>query len=274
VALATERMERAVPVGPLPRPLPERLVDCRATAARAGRVVADAYWPCLVSWTVGEATVELIHAMERMVARWDRRNLVVSLGRLTQLLLLATKDGPVADRRGVATAASSVIDASRLDRPEARLHVVVGEPIRPDERLVGVAAHLRDADRHGPATGTARVVWVRRQELRRLLNTLDARAVLCFVEQQLAPLATYDQEHGTNLQHVLELALDHADRSTAARAAFMHRNTFRRQVGKALELLDVDLDEPEERFAIHLALKMRSLASSAAPGWCAVHRPD
>ena len=42
------------------------------------------------------------------------------------------------------------------------------------------------------------------------------------------------------------------------RAAFMHRNTFRRQLGKALELIDVDLTCPEERLALHVALKMRS----------------
>jgi DNA-binding PucR family transcriptional regulator len=38
----------------------------------------------------------------------------------------------------------------------------------------------------------------------------------------------------------------------------MHRNTFRRQLGKALELIDVDLTCPEERLALHVALKMRA----------------
>lgn len=84
-----------------------------------------------------------------------------------------------------------------------------------------------------------------------------------FVQGQLASLQAYDHEHRTNLQRVLELALDHDSRNTAARAAFMHRNTFRRQLRKALELIDLDLDCPEERLALHLALKLRAHGPAA-----------
>ncbi len=38
----------------------------------------------------------------------------------------------------------------------------------------------------------------------------------------------------------------------------MHRNTFRRQLATALRLLDADLEQPEERLALHLALKLRA----------------
>lgn len=103
------------------------------------------------------------------------------------------------------------------------------------------------------------MVWARRDSLACLLEPLDPRRVSAFVQGQLADLQAYDQEHGTNLQHVLELALDHESRNNAARAAFMHRNTFRRQLDRALELIDVDLESPEERLALHLALKVRAL---------------
>ncbi len=91
-----------------------------------------------------------------------------------------------------------------------------------------------------------------------LLARLDARAAAAFVDFELAELAAYDREHGTDLQRVLELALDHADRASAADAAFMHRNTFRRQLATALRLLGADLEQPEERLALHLALKLRA----------------
>lgn len=98
----------------------------------------------------------------------------------------------------------------------------------------------------------------RRHALARLLATLDRRQASAFVAHQLSALAAYDGDHGTDLHRVLELALDHQSRSTAARAAFMHRNTFRRQLRQALELIEVDLDCPEERLALHLALKLRA----------------
>jgi purine catabolism regulator len=91
-----------------------------------------------------------------------------------------------------------------------------------------------------------------------LLARVDERAAATFVDHELAELAAYDREHGTDLQRVLELALDHADRGSAAEAAFMHRNTFRRQLATALRLLDADLGQPEERLALHLALKLRA----------------
>lgn len=110
----------------------------------------------------------------------------------------------------------------------------------------------------------------RRPSLAGLLATLDPCQVSAFIRGQLAGLRAYDREHGTNLERVLELALDYDSRSTAARAAFMHRNTFRRQLRKAFELIDVDLDCPEERLALHLALKMRALGPTAGR-WSAVN---
>jgi DNA-binding PucR family transcriptional regulator len=101
------------------------------------------------------------------------------------------------------------------------------------------------------------VASARDQPLARLLERVDAGVATSFVHEQLAVLAAHDREHGTTLLRVLELALDHHDRSAAARAAFMHRNTFRRQLRKALELIDADLDRPEERLALHLAFKLR-----------------
>ena len=110
------------------------------------------------------------------------------------------------------------------------------------------------------------MVWARRYSLGCLLETLDPRQASAFIEGQLGGLQAYDHEHGTNLQRVLELALDHDNRNTAADAAFMHRNTFRRQLRRALELIDVDLACPEERLALHVALKMRALRWPLGPG--------
>jgi DNA-binding PucR family transcriptional regulator len=96
------------------------------------------------------------------------------------------------------------------------------------------------------------------------MERLDARHATVFVEQQLGKLAQYDHKQGTNLQRVVELALDYHNRNRAADAAFMHRNTFRRQLRTALSLLDADLDCPQERLALHLALKIRAARGGLA----------
>ena len=93
-----------------------------------------------------------------------------------------------------------------------------------------------------------------------LTRSLDAHHARSFVEGQLAPLIEHDRRHGTDLLGVLELALDADSHTAAAEAAYMHRNTFRRHLRRALDLIDVDLGCPEQRLALHLALKIRCRA--------------
>jgi sugar diacid utilization regulator len=228
--------------------------------------VKGAYRPCLLTWARGRPTEALIERMRRAALASDRRSLLVPLDRATQVLLLAEDSAGRPNAEGVGQAVHSVVDAVRALRPDARIHAVVGERMAPGERLANAAGRLRRLARRAPARPDNDVVWARRCSLASLLDTLDPRQAAAFVEEQLAGVRAYDREHGTNLQRVLELALDHPNRSMAASAAFMHRNTFRRQLGKALELAEVDLGDPEERLALHVALKLGGLVEPAGLG--------
>lgn len=220
------------------------------------------YRPCLLSWVRGEPTDALVELMRRAALDWDTRSLLVPVDTGTQALLVAEDSPGGGGRMRLHSAVASVLDAVRSVRPDAEIHAVVGDRITSRERLPVIAGRLRRLARYTQARGGPDVVWARRYSLACLLETLDPHEVSAFVEGQLAGLRAHDREHGTNLQRVLELALDYENRNTAARAAFMHRNTFRRQLGKALELIDVDLACPEERLALHVALKMRRGAPS------------
>ena len=228
------------------------------TATRARRTARSlrarqSYRACLLSWAGGGPSEALIDRMRRAAVEWDRRSVLLSVDRDAQALLVPENAPGPPDRLRVLAAVRSVIGAVRAVRPEAEIRAVVGDRVTSRERLPLVAARMRRLARYGGEE----VVWARPQSLARLLETIDPRQTAAFVEGQLAFLRAYDREHGSNLQRVLELALDHENRNAAARAAFMHRNTFRRQLARALELIDVDLSCPEERLALHLALKMR-----------------
>ena len=201
--------------------------------------------------------------MRRAALERDPRSLLVSLDRATQILLLA-EDSP--DRERVAAAVHSVLDAARALRPDARIRAVVGSRIPPGEPLAVAAARLRRVAGRAARASGGDLVWARHYSLSSLLETLDPRHAAAFVDEELAGLRDYDREHGTNLQGVLELALDHANRGTAASAAFMHRNTFRRQLRKALELVAADFGDPGERLALHVALKLRNLGGPPSCG--------
>jgi DNA-binding PucR family transcriptional regulator len=151
----------------------------------------------------------------------------------------------------------------RLDR---RRHMLLlsGGPEHPRDTVAEVARAIR-ARRPGAVVRTEIGRRAARHDaLARLLGRFDLRDASAFVTEQLAALERHDREHGTTLLRVLELALDHPDRNAAAQAAFMHRNTFRRQLRTALALIDADLDCAEERLALHLALKMRARLKPAS----------
>jgi DNA-binding PucR family transcriptional regulator len=241
------------------------ILDSAAVGAQrpATHAIARTYRPCVLSWVRGGPSEALIDRMRRAAADWDRRSRLVVVDAGAQALLVPEDAVEGTSGERLQAAVRSVVGAVRAVRPDAEIHAVVGDRITSRDRLPLVAARLRRLARKGGEE----VVWARRSSLARLLDTLDPRQASAFVDGQLATLRTYDREHGTNLQRVLELALDHENRNTAARAAFMHRNTFRRQLARALELIDVDLSCPEERLALHVALKMRgSRAAPPAPG--------
>jgi DNA-binding PucR family transcriptional regulator len=204
----------------------------------------------------------LIERMRRAALAWDPRTRLVSVGDRAQALVVAEDSPEGPSRERVHAAVHSVVEAARDVRPEIEIHAVIGDRVASRERLPVEVAQLTRLARHAGAGGGEGAGWTRRHSLAWLLETLDVHAASVFVDEQLAGLRAYDRERGTNLQRVLELALDHENRNEAARAAFMHRNTFRRQLGKALELIDADLECPDERLALHLALKMRALTSS------------
>lgn len=251
---------------PHPRPLPRRAAatgtrcppDARQLAAHAGLATASSYRPCLFAWTGQRPTSAVLERMRAAARRRDRRSMLLPVGARAQMLLLPAEPEGGAHRDGLEAAASELLEVACGERPEPRLHAVIGPCIGPGEPVATAASQLCRLGRYALARGETGVIWAPGYSFASLLET-HGRQPGTFAERQLAGLAGYDREHGTNLQHVLELALDHGNRNVAARAAFMHRNTFRRKLRKALELVDADLDCPEERLALHLALKLRAL---------------
>ncbi len=75
----------------------------------------------------------------------------------------------------------------------------------------------------------------------------------------IARLVTYDREHNTNLVETLRAWLDaFGDVIAAAAAVYVHPNTFRYRLRRLAEVGDLDLADPEARFAAMLQLRVVS----------------
>ena len=236
-----------------------RLVS-RDEAAGLGLELAQHYWPALVVGRLGTSASSVLAAVVRV---WDERapagSFVVAWD--GALVLLYALDAPgAADRGDVERTLGAVVEA--LTGAHSRLEAwgVLDERGVPLAKVAAqVRALLRLRHRSRAAASHAGVVDVRSLALDRFLERIGPDTAHGLVQQCIGPLIQHDDRHGTCLAQTLELALEHRRRDDAARAGYMHRNTLRRHLQQALELVDADLEDPDQRLALHLALKLHSV---------------
>jgi purine catabolism regulator len=96
----------------------------------------------------------------------------------------------------------------------------------------------------------------------RLLLQIEHNPELgAFLEQMLGPLMAY--EGGRELIHTLEAYFDHnGNLSQTAEALFIHRNTLVYRMERVEEILDLDLDRPDTRLALQLALHIARMTGN------------
>lgn len=230
----------------------------RAEARDVGLCLADHYWPSLLAGGRGALSAEMV---SRIAFAWEetspRGSFVVPWDGAIVLLYADTEQG-AAHRSMVVASMEHVLGVAAAVRPPLDLQAILGELSVPIERLHAHVGLLRRLRRYGQRTDADnRVMEVRDFALARLLDHVSPPSARAFVNQCVGRLTEHDRRHGSSLTHTLELALQHPRRDDAARAAFMHRNTFRRRLQQALELIDADLDDPDQRLALHVALKLQ-----------------
>ena len=233
--------------------------DIRAEARAADLQLADLYWPAVIVWTVGHPGPRTLAELHGKAQRLPGTIMVTVSNTMVTLLI------PVRGR-GEPSRETVHSELGRLVRHARHLghrdvHAIA------DEWSVGVThiparvGRLQRLQGYLPQTcGRAMVRSARSFALDCLLSDgLDRRRAEDFLNWRLCRLLRYDLDHGTDLAQVLELALDFPRRDDAAHAGYMHRNTFRRHLTQALELVDADLQDPDDRLTLHVALKLRKL---------------
>lgn len=135
----------------------------------------------------------------------------------------------------------------------------LGEPANAPAQARRSANEARDAARLGAAIfGPGRVTRPTDLGVYRLLLALRERNELApFVQETLAPLLA-DTRNGDALIETLEAFFaSNGNLSEAARRLGLHRNSLLYRLTRARELLGHDLDDPELRLSLQLAIKSR-----------------
>jgi hypothetical protein len=237
----------------------------RREAVGCGLVLADAYWPAMLGWRGRPPRPEVAEAIEREARATASGALSVVLAGRTVLLYPRSDGGkggsPALDwfRRVCAT-------ALRL-APTSQPQVIVGERALGLGQLSAGVAELEALWALGPRPeGDQPLVSVRHYALDRFLaRTADTPEASEFVRQQIGPLIDWDRQHRGDLLTVLEAGLDAPRHEEAAARCFMHRNTFRNRFRHATKVLGDNLEDPDVRLAVHVALKLRRVLAPRKP---------
>lgn len=95
-----------------------------------------------------------------------------------------------------------------------------------------------------------------------ILSLSDKERLADFCERTLGPLIEYDMRQHADLIKTLEAFFaSHGNLSQTAEMLIVHRNTLLYRMNRINEIAQIDLNRPETRLALHLALTIRRLLS-------------
>ena len=95
--------------------------------------------------------------------------------------------------------------------------------------------------------------------LTRLLGALHSEVLERFCAETLGELSAYDLRTGGPLLSTLEVYAECGSATETARRLRTHRNTVRYRLTRAQTLLGADLDDPEVRLRVSMALRAQRL---------------
>ena len=98
-----------------------------------------------------------------------------------------------------------------------------------------------------------------------LVAASDAGDIRSFVQESVGAIADHDRENGTPYLETLSVYLTEGCRSQAcADTMGLHVTTLRYRLARIQELFGVDVETPEKRFAVELAIRLHGVIGSRA----------
>lgn len=243
---------------PLVSPGAAATAQARASALAGGVAVVSPVPQAAQSSSAGVAATRLAEEVTTALGAWARARDT----HVAALLALPRGEGAALGSAEVAERAATLLlralgdGATSGDAPWA---AGLGEPASAPSQVYRSATEAHDAARLGlRVLGPHHVARPTDLGVYRLLLALRERGELAhFVERTLAPLLT-DARAGDALIETLDAFFAcNGNLSEAARRLHLHRNSLIYRLARARGLLGHDLDDPELRLALQLAIKGR-----------------
>jgi purine catabolism regulator len=206
----------------------------------------------------GQPRPRLLDVLRRVLDAQQRAALVRQQDDLVAVFLPAGTNGaaPIDEAESLRRAATGALEGLPLSLGVGRPHL----------GIAGLSAGYHEAEealRIGQALlGGNRTTYFGDLGIRRLLFPLrDSPELRAFYDEFLGALESYDERHGTELIRTLEgFFAHHGNHVRAAEALHLHRNTLLYRLARIQAIGGLDLDDPEVRLAVQVALRLRPVA--------------
>ncbi|HEY1762369.1 MAG TPA: PucR family transcriptional regulator [Acidimicrobiales bacterium] len=174
----------------------------------------------------------------------------------------------------VVTAPTEVRVRNLLDPVSRAVHARAAKLAPPGSVVIGVGSIVNAIDHLGQCFAEATEAADAAKSLpkhRLYVTTSDIRLrgliyllrddprLQSYAERELGPLLSYDERHHTDLLATLSAYLDAGgNKSATAAATFMNRATLYHRLSRIEEVLNCDLESPESRYSLYVALMVRN----------------
>jgi PucR family transcriptional regulator, purine catabolism regulatory protein len=241
--------------------------EIKRWAERIGHDITAPHAAIIFSWP-DVATPPSMRRLETMV------NGEIGTGRASALTRISEGEvavfvnlGSDGSLKGARALAQSVCDQAAKEFPKVKLLCGLGRP------ATTVADWRVSYKEGGQAVAAARrmgeggPLFFGDLSVYRLLFQLEGHSELtAFCNETLGALIDYDHAHNSSLiQTLAAYFAHHGNLSQTAEALYIHRNTLQYRMDRIAEISGFDLDNPETRLAVQLAIKAYRLLHPKAP---------
>ena len=165
----------------------------------------------------------------------------------------------------IEVVARAIHDRAARLIPTSSTVIGVGAPVKTIDELQQSFAEANEAaDAARDLPGDHAFVTTKDIRLRGLVHLLrDDPRLQSYTNRELGPLIAYDEQHHSDLVATLAALLDAGGNKTSAAAMmYMNRATFYHRLVHIEKILGCNLDSPESRYSLYVALAIRNSLQS------------
>ncbi len=195
----------------------------------------------------------------------NSRKQAIPISRRSEGVLLFWPGDNPKSGRAFKNEAAGFVEQVLAVAPKARIIIGIGRPALSPTEWLRSLQQARESWHMGKSWQASPVTYFGDLGLYQLLTALSSNPEAArFFRKTIRPLLEHDENHNAELVETLDAFFNcHGNLSQTAVQLHIHRNTLAYRLERIAAITRLDLDDPDARFSLQLALKLRPVMRNA-----------